>query len=537
MAYVAPNSTCEFFSNLGLNDNYDDSLYFASTSAKDTYFSNLTKLATATAMTYTREQRNFVRVELPMSTLISASYMRFKNTSFENKWFYAFVNNVEYINNNCTQVNFQIDPMMTWMGAFTLNQCYIERQHVLNDSIGANIADEGINVGEYVCEGTSVTAFFGSYRIALYKTYNPDKDGTGVFPIKQGIYVPLVITYYNLNTAGVDQLQQRVDELTTDNRADEILTMKLVPEHYADLADSFGENIPTDTFSVTKPYSSIGGYVPRNKKLFVYPYKYLSVENCESEPVAYKYEYFETLPDATSSGEAYFTIKGTAVTPEINIMCIPRNYNGMLLDYEHASCMQNFPSIAWNVDGYKAYLAQRDSTIFGNFVASTLTGGASGAVSGAAHRGLNGAVMGGITGLVQGALSGASPLISDVVNDMASGILPARFPMQQRGLVSSNLMVQSREKNFYFRRMCITSNYAQMLDSYFDMFGYAVKQHGIPNMNARPYWTYVKTKGCSVDGAIPADDATAIENIFNNGVRFWKNHNNIGNYSLNNAPV
>ena len=76
-----------------------------------------------------------------------------------------------------------------------------------------------------------------------------------------------------------------------------------------------------------------------------------------------------------------------------------------------------------------------------------------------------------------------------------------------------------------------------MLDSYFDMFGYAVKQHGVPNMNARPNWTFVKTIGCSVGGNIPADDASKIEDIFNRGIRFWKNHNNIGNYSLNNAPA
>ena len=83
MAYVAPNSTVELFSNIGLNNNYDDSLYFASNSAKDSYFSGLTKLATATAMSYNREQRGYIRVELPMATVISASYMRFKNTSFE----------------------------------------------------------------------------------------------------------------------------------------------------------------------------------------------------------------------------------------------------------------------------------------------------------------------------------------------------------------------------------------------------------------------------------------------------------------------
>jgi hypothetical protein len=97
-------------------------------------------------------------------------------------------------------------------------------------------------------------------------------------------------------------------------------------------------------------------------------------------------------------------------------------------------------------------------------------------------------------------------------------------------------MVQSRNKNFYFRQKCITKNYAMMIDSFFDMFGYAIKQHAVPNMNARPHWTYVKTKGCSVDGALPADDAQAIENIFNKGIRFWKNHNEIGNYGYDNSP-
>ena len=49
--------------------------------------------------------------------------------------------------------------------------------------------------------------------------------------------------------------------------------------------------------------------------------------------------------------------------------------------------------------------------------------------------------------------------------------------------------------------------------------------------------TYIKTIGCLVEGAIPADDASAIEDIFNKGVRFWKNLNEMGNYSLNNAPT
>ena len=171
MKKSSSRKAAKFVPVIGLNNNYDDSLYFASNSAKDSYFSGLTKLATATAMSYNREQRGYIRVELPMATVISASYMRFKNTSFENKWFYAFILNVEYINNNCTQINFEIDVLMTWMGVFTLGQCFIERQHTVGDAIGANIADEGLNLGLYVCEDTDYYSL-GDPVVAIYKTYN-----------------------------------------------------------------------------------------------------------------------------------------------------------------------------------------------------------------------------------------------------------------------------------------------------------------------------------------------------------------------------
>ena len=90
MAYIQPNITIEFFGDLNLSDNYDDTIYFPSVAAKDAYFTALPKLATAPTCSYTRENRGFVRVEIPMSTLIGANYMRFKNTSFENPLSFVF---------------------------------------------------------------------------------------------------------------------------------------------------------------------------------------------------------------------------------------------------------------------------------------------------------------------------------------------------------------------------------------------------------------------------------------------------------------
>lgn len=549
MAYIPPNSTVEIFGDLGLSPTHDDTLYFASTSAKDSYFSALNKLGTYSNISYSRRNRGVIRIQAPMSTLVGASYMRFKNNSFENKWFYAFVTAVEYVNNVTTDIFFEVDVIMTWMGAFSLGQCYVERQHVTNDSIGANIADEGLKCGEYVCEGSSTTALFGTYYVCVYKAVPASEDdltqdqtlGFTYAALTQGTYSALEIAYFPLTIEGIGGLRTAITELTKDNRADEIVMLRLVPYYFCDFANG---NIVSVPFTVEKPYASIGGYVPRNNKLYCYPYKYLQVINCEGSENNYKYEYFNTLPDATSSGYASFNIEGTADTPEVNIMCVPSNYIGKQYDYENAITMQNFPTIAWNVDGYKAYIAQRDSTLFGDIGASALTG----ALSGAVHGGMAGSIVpvlgtgigaigGAITGGLGSLISASRGVISDIENDLAKGILPTRFPAETRGTLSANLLAQSREKNFYFRKMCITKNYASMIDDYFTMYGYAIRNTLTPNMNARPNFTYVKTKGCIVHCNCPAEDARAIEEMFDNGIRFWKNHNNIGNYNLPNAPV
>lgn len=539
MAYIQPNSTVEFFTDIGISANYDDTIYFRSEAYKDSYFSGLSKITTVSNISYIRENRGIIRVERPMSTMYNVGYMRYRNTNFENKWFYAFVKSVNYINNITTEVVFEMDVIMTWMGAFQLKQCFIERQHTPTDAIGANITPEDIALGDYVCEGSSMTAFFGEYKVGFYKIFNPDKDSVGIAGVSQGTCLPLLVDFYPLNSSGIQAIDERLngtDGLVKNNRIDELLGMKLVPEHWCDIQDS---TPPIDTFSVTKPYTTIAGYTPKNKKLFTFPYKYLEVENCEGENVAYKYEYFNTLPASASSGEAFFQIMGTSCTPEVNIMCTPKDYNGEQYAWDDSISMKNFPNIAWVADLYKAYIAQRDSTIFGNTLTKSISGMATGALTGAKLGGSIGALAGAATGTLGGAASALMPAITDTVNEMINRDyeLPSRFPAGLKGNVDSNLMVQSVNKNFYFRRMCITAPMAQIIDHYFDMFGYAIKQHGIPNMNARRFYTFVKTKGCVVHGNLPTDDARHIENIFDHGIRFWnESHVNIGNYNVNNAP-
>ena len=76
-----------------------------------------------------------------------------------------------------------------------------------------------------------------------------------------------------------------------------------------------------------------------------------------------------------------------------------------------------------------------------------------------------------------------------------------------------------------------------MIDDYFNMYGYAVKRVKHPNFSSRPHWNYVKTVGCYLIGDVPADDAKKLCSIYDHGITFWKNGDEIGNYSLDNSPT
>lgn len=515
MAYIPPNSTVQYFFDLGLSR--DDTLFFDSVSSKNTYFAKLTKIASEESLTYVSREKGIIRSSLPMSTAINIGYMRYKNTSFENFWFYAYVTNVEYINNGLTEIHFEIDNMLTYMGVFTLGECFVERQHVLNDTIGANICDENLDTGEYIIESVDYTGFFTEYCIAII--YNPSESDEQSGGIKNGLYSGCAIEYYtdpaNANAA--------IESFISSNKIDSILAVYMLPLHYV---RKWEENTVTaELFAVNKPYDSIAGYKPKNKKLFCYPYKMLSVSNNEGQSNNYMYEFFNDVPDAESKGMCNFDIFGIA-NADPQVTAVPKFYkNANVLDnWDEKISMVHWAQCALSIDGYKAYLAQRNSTLLQEGAQTAISTGISAAASIAA---------GNPIGIGTSIASAAN----QIGNILTSNMVRIPSPAIGKGSTATDMMTACKKKDFYFIHKSITRNYAQMIDSYFDMFGYAVRQHLTPNMNARPNWTYCKTIGCIVHGNMPASAARDIESMFDNGIRFWKNHNNIGNYSLDNAPA
>lgn len=545
MSNVTPNTSLEFFYNTGLSPSHENSLYFSSAGERDNYFSARWSVTVANC-TYQRENRDSCRVQLPVSQLYQCDYMRFRNWNFESKWFYAFVVNVNYINNETTEVVYAIDYLMTWMGDFSLKQCYIERQHVRNDNIGANIAEEGLPVGNYCTElQTSIWTFAPANAIARIAISNGSSTTNAMGHIYSGSAVIDCSSQSALNTA--------IGKLVDSNQTDSIVSVTLLPANM-----SGADPVRTTNTSIPKPYSDIMGYTPRNKKLFCYPYKYCTIDNREGATLDLMYEYMNSVPDATSSGNMSFTILGQGYPSSCEVAVFPSNYKGSN-GSEYRITMTHFPVCSFAIDSYQAYLAQKNA-YFKQDLALTVANSGLNALANTAHGFIGGtagnvnstaptisnksqsaALQGGVIGAAQGLSNGlvdmTTNILGQVANNMIINSVRPESPSTQKGNESSDLWYSASGKSFNLYEKCITKNYAMMLDSYFDMFGYAIRQHGTPNMNARENWTYIKTLGCDVGGSVPAYDAKIIEGIFDNGVRLWKSLDNMGNYSLSNNPI
>ena len=103
---------------------------------------------------------------------------------------------------------------------------------------------------------------------------------------------------------------------------------------------------------------------------------------------------------------------------------------------------------------------------------------------------------------------------------------------------SGNTSLAHGTPGYYCVRMCQPRQVMQKVDSYFDMYGYAINKVQYPNLNARSHWTYVRVSDIQLgNNLMPADSLSDIKSMFENGIRFWNNASEVGNYGLDNrAP-
>lgn len=532
--YIEPNSNVHLLSNVPLDNKYNHTLWFDNVDRQISYFGSRV-VKSFRKCTYQRDDRGWLRVGEPMRPVTpensyNCNYLMFQNTNFGDKWFYAFITRIEYLNNTVAQIYYQIDVLQTWFFDYQLGESYVVREHTNNDSIGLNLVDENLELGEYTSDGHWE---FDMMPLNLCALTSESTDGSSPTPRTiNGVYTPLNVIA-GLPVTDTASINEVLNYYLGAGQGEKIIN---IYEYPAFLGDANTENPVVRTLNIPFMYDDIDGYEPKNNKLFTYPYNFISVSNNSGQIADYKYELFDTpfIDDGVQ-----FNITGTFVTTPC-VLAYPSGYNGKAANYDAGITYSDFPNCAWVNDVYKAYMAQNKNAIASSILSSTV--GTAFSVGFAVTNPL--ISVGGAIGALatrQAGINATSQLTnysSNVFGTIAKLKDLKSYPDQVKGQVQcESLNAGLKRIKFDFYRTCIKSQFAKIIDEYFSMFGYATHRVKEPNRNVRERWTFTQTMGCVIHGNIPQDDMSLIADIYDNGITFWKNADDIGKYHLSNNTI
>lgn len=502
--YIEPNSIVKVLKNIRLDGTYRHTIQFASKSAQTAYFSSKAAY-TFDNTSYIRKDEGFVRVPVKADSLYDCNYIMFQNTSFGSKWFYAFIKSVEYMGNEVSRIAFELDVMQTWHFDYTVEPSFVEREHVENDAIGVNLIPENLDVGELTVQSTTGSDFFQNWKIIVAATF--DKTlASAVGGYYANVYSGLCFNVFD--TAA--EVNAFLIDVTEANKADGIVSIFMCP---SEMATQAGTGTAVDIFAVSKNYNDLDGYRPKNNKLFTYPYNYLYCTNMSGTFADFKYEYF-------TEGDCLFRIAGDlSCNPQA--ILIPKDYKGVADNWNERMITEGFPQCAYATDSYKAWLAQNSSQLDVSMVGNGLSviGGAASAYASGGMTGVN-QITSGFMGMFQTLAK---------MQDMST------LPPQARGSSGSGIRASQRMIGFLFMKMTLRYEYAVIIDGFFNLYGYAVHAVKPVNRAARKHWTYIKTRDVNIWGNVPVDHLNMVRQVYDSGVTFWRNGDNIGEYTLDNS--
>ena len=513
---------------------------FADATAQYNYFSSLPKLVVDNC-TYQRHD-DVMRLPYHIDDIINYNYVMYRNEAYGNKWFYAFITNMEYSSDHMTFVYIKTDVFQTWQFDLTYKKSFVEREHVNDDTFGLHTVPEGLEYGDYIVNSYASSNYAinlaNCYLIAqvselceaMYSVYG---DGNRIYNgVPQGCW----LIGFSLSDANAYQnFNNFVRSYDAENLSDAIVSVGIIPKAMIPgepVILSFDTDYGFDAFRVpssttattlgTQSFArqtTLNGYTPKNNKMLCSPYNYLLVTNNGGSDVAYAWEEF-------SSSSANFNIIG-ALTQGCDIKMIPTNYKSTdgSGGWEWAITSQKFPMVSWNSNFYLNWVA-----VNGKYqeIQAGLTG-----LSFATN------LIGGMASGNVGQMVGSLGSLAQSVANQAQQIREAKMtPDSAKGNTNTGDLNFTHEKSkFTGYKMSIKAEYARIIDDYFTAYGYKVNSFKVPNITGRRYWNYVHTVGANIEGNIPQADMDEIKGLFDRGITIWHDTAHYLDYTQNNTIV
>lgn len=533
-----------------LEKDYQNELTFTNLASQLAYFNSTIK-HTLDNYTYIRKE-SIINVGLNIDDIINCNYLFYKNKGFTEKYYFCFISDMQYVNENCTAIKIETDCFQTWQFDLIYKPSFVEREHVNDDTVGANTIPENLETGEYVLESEVDNADLQDVCPVVATTVDPEGNdeygsycGNRYEALGYYIFKGSLMSVYD----GGDQkdcIKRYLDYMAGQSKTDAIKSIFMAPKKlvgwtgsgvwsstslfsmlsYRNALDVFEHTDPIYTdydipytfsgLSITRP-TSFGSYSPKNNKMFTFPYSYMNLTNNNGGNSIFKYEDF-------NSNTPSFEINGI-ISPSCSIRAIPLNYKNIAKNYNYGLQGAKYPICSWLNDIYTNWLTQNAVNIGLN-----VAGNVGQIISGVA-----------LASTGAGALSGAGQVasgIGGIANTLGQIYQHSLVPPQAEGNINGGEVGGANSKlTFTLQNIQVREEMARVIDGYFSMFGYKVNRVKVPNITGRANWNYVKTIDVNIEGDIPQNDLSIIKGIFNKGITLWHNPNTMYDYSQNNGIV
>lgn len=546
---MALNSKIILCKNIKIDRNYKNCLTYTENQMLALCNANAVKVGNDYTFIGGKGSRT-IEVPYTYGDCLQCNYLAYQNTLYSNKWYFAFIDNVEYRSDSSTRITFTVDYFHTWYDYYDKKSCFVVREHVSDDTIGLHTIPENLETGNYIGAGNTYlftnanTCYIAVSCTALPSPISSDYTGYQY----GGIFSGAMLILFDSPTE-VTKFIKFMDE---EAKADAIVSIFMVPTIFKGNANfiTYTFTSPVETRSikcaipdsttgvtslevdtpVTSP-SSLNGYTPKNNKLFCYPYNYFYVSNRAGSDIEYHYE------DFINNSPTFSTIG--VMSAGCSIRVIPRNYlnrvdatTSSTISYNDGVSIAKYPICSWNSDVYTNWLTANGVNIAVQYATSALSIGAGVAMLATGAGAMAGA------GFIAGGVMG-------IAGEMKQEYEHSLTPPQAKGNTNAgDVQFANKSMGAMAYKMTVRSEYARSIDNFFTMFGYKVNVLEVPNLNSRSVFNYIQIGQGEILAyqksnvlSVPPQDLEEINNIYRKGVTLWHNHDNIGNYSLNNTIV
>lgn len=520
------------------------------------------------ASNYSFIQNGKISVGFTYNQCLTSNYIAFQNPNYSSKWFFAFIDKVEYESNKSTIIYYTIDNWTTWFDNLSFKPCYVIREHTNDDSIGANTIDEGLAVPEveqvnivetneidqalYICVATnwdpSVKKKADS-QADLDVINEKDGEGYNGITLFNNNVSGQLYCLFDYSETGITNLENFLGIINIQGHIEDVHDMFIIPQciftNQTDLIQKrivysklklipwppHEENIISEykqisymapnrdnIFSYNVEYTpnyDYGDYTVKNNKCYCFPYNYLMVTNNVGNQNIYKLEEFDDVEDF-EPGDKILQIQ-MSLSIGMSGRIVPIRYKGRHFDFDNSLTLAKFPTCSWSADSYTNWLTQQsvNSSNAGLSVAADIVSG--------------GNLLAGVI------VSAASEIATFYGGYKKAQLLPEITSGQSTGDVNFG----NHNNHFTLVQYRIKLEHLRQIDDYFSRFGYKTLRVKTPNIIGRSNYNYIEIGNGErfAYGEVPPEALNEINQTAQNGLTIWHNHNNVGNYNVNNSII